>query len=75
MLLAVVTFNAPKKALHLTRHDLVCQRLTESPDVEFKYARAVIYMSYFEKSTTLPPPFNIPYVVTALRGVPRAFVG
>ena len=39
------------------------QRLTESPDVEFKYARAATYMAFFEKSTTLPPPFNFPYMV------------
>lgn len=31
----------------------------EHSDVEWKFARTRLWMSYFEESATLPPPFNI----------------
>lgn len=31
----------------------------EHSDVEWKFARSKLWMSYFEESGTLPPPFNI----------------
>ncbi|XP_045520562.1 transient-receptor-potential-like protein isoform X3 [Pieris brassicae] len=33
--------------------------IVEHSDVEWKYARTRLWMSYFEDSPTLPPPFNI----------------
>ncbi|XP_073954562.1 transient-receptor-potential-like protein isoform X2 [Choristoneura fumiferana] len=33
--------------------------ITEHSDVEWKFARTRLWMSYFEESATLPPPFNI----------------
>ena len=33
--------------------------LQEHSDVEWKFARTRLWMSYFEESATLPPPFNI----------------
>jgi transient-receptor-potential-like protein len=31
----------------------------EHSDTEWKFARTRLWMSYFEESATLPPPFNI----------------
>nr|XP_049697241.1 transient-receptor-potential-like protein isoform X1 [Helicoverpa armigera] len=33
--------------------------IEEHSDVEWKFARTKLWMSYFEESATLPPPFNI----------------
>ncbi|XP_026736732.1 transient-receptor-potential-like protein [Trichoplusia ni] len=33
--------------------------IDEHSDVEWKFARTRLWMSYFEESATLPPPFNI----------------
>ncbi|XP_045453434.1 transient-receptor-potential-like protein [Melitaea cinxia] len=33
--------------------------IDEQSDVEWKFARSRLWMSYFEESSTLPPPFNI----------------
>lgn len=31
----------------------------ERSDVEWKFARSKLWMSYFEDGSTVPPPFNI----------------
>lgn len=33
--------------------------IVEHSDTEWKFARTKLWMSYFEESATLPPPFNI----------------
>ncbi|XP_021942110.1 transient-receptor-potential-like protein, partial [Zootermopsis nevadensis] len=33
--------------------------IDEHSDTEWKFARTRLWMSYFEESATLPPPFNI----------------
>lgn len=33
--------------------------ITEHSDTEWKFARTKLWMSYFEDSATLPPPFNV----------------
>lgn len=33
--------------------------ITEHSDTEWKFARTKLWLSYFEDSATLPPPFNI----------------
>jgi len=33
--------------------------LQEHSDTEWKFARTKLWMSYFEDSATLPPPFNV----------------
>ncbi|XP_063538152.1 transient-receptor-potential-like protein [Cydia strobilella] len=33
--------------------------ITEHSDVGWKFARTRLWMSYFDQSATLPPPFNI----------------
>nr|CAD7264599.1 unnamed protein product [Timema shepardi] len=33
--------------------------ITEHSDIEWKFARTRLWLSYFEESATLPPPFNI----------------
>lgn len=33
--------------------------IDEHSDTEWKFARTRLWMSYFEESSTLPPPFNI----------------
>jgi transient-receptor-potential-like protein len=33
--------------------------IVEHADTEWKFARTKLWMSYFEESATLPPPFNI----------------
>ncbi|XP_059621283.1 transient receptor potential protein [Phlebotomus argentipes] len=35
------------------------QIISERSDVEWKFARTQLWMSYFEDGTTLPPPFNL----------------
>lgn len=34
-------------------------RLKERSDVEWKFARSKLWMSYFEDGDTVPPPFNL----------------
>lgn len=34
-------------------------QIHEHSDTEWKFARTKLWMSYFEESATLPPPFNI----------------
>lgn len=34
-------------------------KLQSEQDVEWKFARAQLWMSYFEKGATIPVPFNI----------------
>nr|QDR50958.1 transient receptor potential-like protein [Heliconius melpomene] len=46
--------------------------IDEHSDVEWKFARTRLWMSYFEESATLPPPFNIfptPKIVMKLFGM------
>ncbi|CAH2087840.1 unnamed protein product [Euphydryas editha] len=46
--------------------------IDQHSDVEWKFARTRLWMSYFEESTTLPPPFNIfptPKLVMKLFGL------
>nr|QDQ16919.1 transient receptor potential-like protein [Danaus plexippus] len=46
--------------------------ITEHSDVEWKFARTRLWMSYFEEGATLPPPFNIfptPKLVMKLLGL------
>ncbi|CAH0718987.1 unnamed protein product, partial [Brenthis ino] len=46
--------------------------IDEHSDVEWKFARTRLWMSYFEESATLPPPFNIfptPKIVMKLFGL------
>ncbi|GBP17800.1 Transient-receptor-potential-like protein [Eumeta japonica] len=46
--------------------------IDEHSDVEWKFARTRLWMSYFEESATLPPPFNIfptPKLVLKLLGL------
>ena len=33
--------------------------LQEKADVEWKFARSKLWISYFEEGATVPPPFNI----------------
>lgn len=33
--------------------------IEQHSDTEWKFARTKLWMSYFEESATLPPPFNI----------------
>lgn len=33
--------------------------ITEHSDTEWKFARTKLWLSYFEDSATLPPPFNV----------------
>jgi len=33
--------------------------IEQHADTEWKFARTKLWMSYFEESATLPPPFNI----------------
>jgi len=35
----------------------VCEQ--EDSDVEWKFARAKLWLSYFDEGSTLPPPFNL----------------
>ncbi|XP_061902698.1 short transient receptor potential channel 4-like [Entelurus aequoreus] len=35
------------------------QHIADHADIEWKFARAKLWMSYFEEGATLPPPFNI----------------
>ncbi|XP_046891519.1 short transient receptor potential channel 4b [Hypomesus transpacificus] len=35
------------------------QHIADHADIEWKFARAKLWMSYFEEGGTLPPPFNI----------------
>jgi hypothetical protein len=39
--------------------NLISLVLQEHSDTEWKFARTRLWMSYFEESATLPPPFNI----------------
>jgi hypothetical protein len=54
-----------KKGKYLTgtvlkkRGNLISLVLQEHSDTEWKFARTRLWMSYFEESATLPPPFNI----------------
>ena len=31
----------------------------EQADIEWKFARSKLWMSYFEEGATVPPPFNV----------------
>lgn len=44
------------KVVKKSNHSLFQQ---EHSDTEWKFARTKLWMSYFEESATLPPPFNI----------------
>jgi transient receptor potential cation channel subfamily C protein 4 len=33
--------------------------LQENADIEWKYARSKLWISYFEDGGTVPPPFNV----------------
>lgn len=33
--------------------------IDQQSDTEWKFARTKLWMSYFEESSTLPPPFNV----------------
>ncbi|XP_023680208.1 short transient receptor potential channel 1-like isoform X2 [Paramormyrops kingsleyae] len=46
------------KLLVAVLHDSF-RRITSHEDQEWKFARAKLWMSYFDKRATLPPPFNI----------------
>lgn len=35
------------------------QMISERADVEWKFARSKLWVSYFEEGDTVPPPFNI----------------
>ncbi|XP_056103852.1 short transient receptor potential channel 7a isoform X2 [Rhinichthys klamathensis goyatoka] len=35
------------------------QEIEEDSDVEWKFARAKLWLSYFDEGSTLPPPFNL----------------
>uniref|UniRef100_A0A672TCD7 Short transient receptor potential channel 7-like n=1 Tax=Sinocyclocheilus grahami TaxID=75366 RepID=A0A672TCD7_SINGR len=35
------------------------QEIEEDADVEWKFARAKLWLSYFDEGSTLPPPFNL----------------
>ncbi|PRD19172.1 UNVERIFIED_CONTAM: trp [Trichonephila clavipes] len=35
------------------------QIISECSDIEWKFARSKLWMSYFEDGSTVPPPFNI----------------
>lgn len=37
----------------------MCFCLQQHSDTEWKFARTKLWMSYFEDSSTLPPPFNV----------------
>lgn len=37
----------------------VCMWEQEDADVEWKFARAKLWLSYFDEGSTLPPPFNL----------------
>lgn len=43
------------------------QIISERADVEWKFARSQLWMSYFEDGGTVPPPFNIMPSVKLLR--------
>ncbi|CAA9995354.1 unnamed protein product [Nesidiocoris tenuis] len=45
------------------------QIISERSDVEWKFARSKLWMSYFEDGDTIPPPFNMLPTVKTLRGV------
>lgn len=38
---------------------LSCLPLQEDADVEWKFARAKLWLSYFDEGRTLPAPFNL----------------
>lgn len=44
----------------------------EHSDTEWKFARTKLWMSYFEESGTLPPPFNI---LPSVKWITRIFKG
>lgn len=41
------------------KHLCVLAFLKDHADIEWKFARTKLWMSYFEEGGTLPPPFNI----------------
>lgn len=45
------------------------QIISERSDVEWKFARSQLWMSYFEDGATMPPPFNLFPTVKLLRNV------
>lgn len=50
-LLAWLSSNTPSVS--------VCLCLQEDADVEWKFARAKLWLSYFDEGRTLPAPFNL----------------
>lgn len=46
--------EGPKQSLHS-----LCLRPQDDADVEWKFARSKLYLSYFREGLTLPVPFNI----------------
>lgn len=38
---------------------MLWSRFQDHADIEWKFARTKLWMSYFEEGATLPPPFNI----------------
>lgn len=55
-LIASVTRNEP---IHGSTRDAVVCRAQERADVEWKFARSKLWISYFEEGGTVPPPFNV----------------
>ena len=45
------------------------QIISERSDVEWKFARSQLWMSYFEDGSTMPPPFNLCPTVKLLRNL------
>lgn len=43
------------------------QLISEHSDVEWKFARSQLWMSYFEDGGTVPPPFNLMPSIKLLR--------
>lgn len=51
--------NLKTKCKTLRKSFFIWKLLQEQSDTEWKFARAKLWMSYFEGGTTVPPPFNI----------------
>lgn len=45
------------------------QIISERSDIEWKFARSKLWMSYFEDGATMPPPFNLFPTVKILRNL------
>lgn len=53
------SLRRPQAVLDFSSALRVCLWLQEDADVEWKFARAKLWLSYFDEGRTLPAPFNL----------------